>query len=115
MHVHTSLYEVWLRSRSTCCKWTRTLRILPNCQMGLMPVTVDDWQMPKGSAPGDLVCRWPSAVHSLRMVEANPVKVEQGPGPYRGPVAGMQWIDPVDRKKVIRAAASTADYRLTKQ
>lgn len=67
--------------------------------------TVEDWQMPKGSTPGDLVV-WYAAGRQQYIargwVEAPPVKVEEGPGPYRGLVAGMQWIDPVDRKKVIR-------------
>ena len=35
-------------------------------------------------------------------VDAIPTKVKEGPGPYRGPVASMEWIEPVDRRKVIR-------------
>jgi hypothetical protein len=66
--------------------------------------TVTDWQMPKGSAPGDLVI-WYAAGRQQYVargwVEEIPVKVEDGPGPFRGPVAGMQWINPVDRRTVI--------------
>ncbi|MGH3401789.1 MAG: hypothetical protein ACRDRJ_04605 [Streptosporangiaceae bacterium] len=67
--------------------------------------TVDDWQMPKGALPGDLAI-WYAAGRQQFVargwVETTPVKVEEGHGPYRGRVAGMQWIEPVDRKKVIR-------------
>jgi hypothetical protein len=67
--------------------------------------TVTDWQMPKGAWPGDLVI-WYAAGRQKYIargwVEAIPLKVEEGPGPYRGPVAGMQRMEPVDRKKVIR-------------
>jgi hypothetical protein len=67
--------------------------------------TVDDWQMPKGSQPGDLVI-WYAAGHQKYMargwVDAMPTEVREGLGPYRGPVAGMEWIEPVDRRKVIR-------------
>lgn len=67
--------------------------------------TVDDWQMPKGSMPSDLVI-WYAAGRQQFIargwVEATPVPVEEGPGPYRGQVTGMQWIEPVDRKKVMR-------------
>ena len=66
--------------------------------------TVDDWQMPKGSRPGDLVV-WYAAGRqkyiALGWVDEVPVLVKEGPGPYRGKVARMQRIDPVDRKKVI--------------
>jgi hypothetical protein len=67
--------------------------------------TVDDWQMPKGSRPGDLVI-WYAAGRqkyiALGWVDAIPAMVKEGPGPYRGPVGRMEWIEPVDRKKVIR-------------
>ena len=67
--------------------------------------TVDDWQMPKGAKPGDLVI-WYAAGRqkyiALGWVDAIPTEVKEGPGPYRGPVAGMEPIEPwVDRKKVI--------------
>lgn len=67
--------------------------------------TVDDWQMPKGAKPGDLVI-WYAAGHQKFMargwVDAIPIEVRAGPGPYRGPVVGMERIEPgVDRKKVI--------------
>src|SRR5260370_12145430 len=69
----------------------------------------DSWQMPMDSAPGDLVV-WYAAGRQRFVargwVEARPRKVEkgqgQGHGPYRGPVAGMRWIEEVDRKKVIK-------------
>jgi len=67
--------------------------------------TVDDWQMPKGAKPGDLVI-WYAAGHQKYIargwVDAIPTVVREGPGPYRGPVAGIERIEPwVDRKKVI--------------
>ncbi len=67
--------------------------------------TVDDWQMPKGAKPGDLVI-WYAAGHqkyiALGWVDAIPAEVREGPGPYRGPVTGIERIEPwVDRKKVI--------------
>jgi hypothetical protein len=66
--------------------------------------TVDDWQMPKGSRPGDLVI-WYAAGHQKYIargwVDAVPAEVREGPGPYRGPVARMERMEPVDRKKVI--------------
>jgi hypothetical protein len=66
---------------------------------------VDDWQMPKGSRPGDLVI-WYAAGRQQYIargwVDAIPTEVREGPGPYRGPVAGMEWIEPVDRRRVIR-------------
>jgi hypothetical protein len=34
-------------------------------------------------------------------VEDTPWPVEHGHAPYCGPVAGVQWIDPVDRTEVI--------------
>jgi hypothetical protein len=67
--------------------------------------TVDDWQMPKGSKPGDLVI-WYAAGRqkyiAWGVVDAIPAIVREGPGPYRGPVAGMEWIEPVDRRKVLK-------------
>ena len=68
--------------------------------------TVDGWQMPKGSKPGDLVI-WYAAGRQQYIargwVDAIPTLVRDGPGPYRGPVAGMERIEPpVDRRKVIR-------------
>jgi hypothetical protein len=67
--------------------------------------TIDDWQMPKGAKPDDLVI-WYAAGHqeymALGWVDAIPAEVREGPGPYRGPVAGIERIEPqVDRKKVI--------------
>ena len=66
--------------------------------------TVDDWQMPKGAKPGDLVI-WYAAGRQTYVargwVDAIPGEVREGPGPYRGPVVGMKWIEPVDRRKVI--------------
>jgi hypothetical protein len=66
--------------------------------------TVDDWQMPKGSRPGDLVI-WYAAGHQKYIargwVDGIPAEVREGPGPYRGPVAHIERIEPVDRKKVI--------------
>lgn len=35
------------------------------------------------------------------LVDAIPAEVKEGPGPYRGPVVGMEWIEPADRRKVI--------------
>lgn len=68
--------------------------------------TVDDWQMPKGSGPGDLVI-WYAAGRQQYIaqgwVDAIPTEVREGHGPCRGPVAGMEPIEPpVDRRKVIR-------------
>jgi hypothetical protein len=68
--------------------------------------TVDDWQMPKDPKPGDLVI-WYAAGQQKYIargwVDAIPAEVREGPGPYRGPVAAMERIEPcVDRKKVIR-------------
>ena len=61
--------------------------------------------MPKGSQPGDLVI-WYAAGHQKYIargrVDAIPTEVREGPGPYRGPVVGMDWIELVDRRKVIR-------------
>jgi len=65
----------------------------------------DGWQMPRESAPGDLVVWYATGPHQFvarGWVEASPRKVEEGFGPYRGPVAGMQWIEPADCKKVIK-------------
>jgi hypothetical protein len=66
--------------------------------------TVDDWQMPKGSKRGDLVM-WYAVERQQYIargwVDAIPTEVKEGPGPYRGPVSGMKWIEPVDRRKVI--------------
>ncbi len=66
--------------------------------------TVDDWQMPKDSKPGDFVV-WYAAGRqqyvALGRVDAIPIEVKEGPGPYRGPVAAMEWIEPVDRRSVI--------------
>ncbi len=67
--------------------------------------TVERWQMPKGARPGDFVI-WYAAGRqqyiALGRVDAIPTEVTEGHGPYRGPVAGMEWIEPVDRRKVIR-------------
>jgi hypothetical protein len=68
--------------------------------------TVDDWQMPKGAKPGDLVI-WYAAGEQKYIargwVDASPTEVREGPGPYRGPVVGMEPIEPgVDRRKVIK-------------
>jgi len=67
--------------------------------------TVDNWQMPKGSRPGDLVI-WYAAGRqqyiAMGRIDAIPAPVKEGPGPYRGPVSRMEWIEPVDRRKVIR-------------
>ena len=67
--------------------------------------TVHDWQMPKGAKPGDLVI-WYAAGHQKYIargwVNAIPTEVGEGPGPYRGPIAGIERIEPwVDQKKVI--------------
>jgi hypothetical protein len=54
--------------------------------------------------PGDLVI-WYAAGRqkyiALGWVDAIPILVKEGPGPYRGPVGRMEWIEPVDRRKVI--------------
>jgi hypothetical protein len=67
--------------------------------------TVDDWQMPKDSRPGDLVI-WYAAGRqeyiALGWVDDIPVMVKEGPGPYRGKVGRMESIKPVHRRKVIR-------------
>jgi len=67
--------------------------------------TVDDWQMPKAAQPGDLVIWYAAGKQkyiALGWVDTLPTEVREGPGPYRGQVAGMEWIEPwVDRKKVI--------------
>lgn len=34
-------------------------------------------------------------------MDAIPTEVREGPDPYRGPVADREWIEPVDRGKVI--------------
>lgn len=67
----------------------------------------EGWQMPKTAAPGDLVVwyaarRHPLGQHfiALGRVEEKPSKVRQGFGPYRGQVAGIRKIEPVDAKKV---------------
>jgi hypothetical protein len=61
--------------------------------------------MPKGSKPGDVVI-WYAAGRqeyiALGWVDAIPRLVKDGPGPYRGTVDRMQWIEPVSRRKVIR-------------
>lgn len=65
--------------------------------------TVDGWQMPKDSRPGDLVI-WYAAGRQKYIAlgwVAMPTPVTEGPGPYRGPVAGMEWIEPVNRRKVL--------------
>jgi len=57
--------------------------------------TVEGWQMPKDSMPGDLVIWYASGRQQYiarGWVEAKPAKVEEPPGPYRGPVGGMLWI-----------------------
>jgi hypothetical protein len=65
--------------------------------------TVDGWQMHKDSRPGDLVI-WYAAGRqqyiALGWVDDIPEEVTEGPGRYRGPVCRMEWIEPVDRKKV---------------
>lgn len=67
--------------------------------------TVEDWQMPKDSKPSDLVVWYAAGQQkyiALGWVDAIPLEVTEGPGPYRGTVARMTWIEPsVDRKKVI--------------
>jgi hypothetical protein len=67
--------------------------------------TVEDWQMPKRSRPGDLVI-WYAAGRqeyvALGWVDTIPMPVKEGPGPYRGQVCRMEWIEPVHRMKVIR-------------
>jgi hypothetical protein len=68
--------------------------------------TVDNWQMPKDSRPGDFVI-WYAAGRQQYIargrVDAVPTEVREGHGPYRGPVAAMEPIEPpVDRTKVIR-------------
>jgi hypothetical protein len=67
--------------------------------------TADDWQMPKNSRPGDLVI-WYAAGRqkyvALGWVDNIPSMVREGPGPYRGKVGRMEWIEPVDRRKVMR-------------
>jgi hypothetical protein len=68
--------------------------------------TVDDWQMPKGAKPGDLVI-WYAAGQQKYIargwVDAIPTEVREGPGPYRGPVADLEPIESgVDRRKVIK-------------
>ena len=67
--------------------------------------TIDDWQMPRDAKPGDLVI-WYAAGRQKYIargwMDAIPTEVREGPGPYRGPVADMERIEPwVDRKKVI--------------
>jgi hypothetical protein len=61
--------------------------------------------MPKGSKPGDLVI-WYAAGRQQYIargwVDAIPTQVREGPGRYRAPVVGMEWIEPVDRRKAIR-------------
>jgi hypothetical protein len=64
----------------------------------------DGWQMPKNAAAGDLVI-WYAAGRQQFIargwVEEPPRPVKTGPGPFRGRVAGMRWIKPVDRRKVL--------------
>ena len=64
--------------------------------------------MPKSSKPGDLVI-WYAAGRqkyiALGWVDAIPTVVGEGHGPYRGPVGRMEWIEPVDRRKVVRDCA----------
>ena len=38
---------------------------------------------------------------ALGWVDDIPVMVTEGPGPYRGKVGRMEWIEPVDRRKVV--------------
>jgi hypothetical protein len=67
--------------------------------------TVERWQMPKGAGPGDIVIWYASGRQQYiarGRVDAIPTAVREGHGPYRGPVAGMEWIEPVHRRKVIR-------------
>ena len=64
----------------------------------------DGWQMPKGARTGDLAIWYMAGRQEFvarGWVEGIPWKVEHGHGPYRGSVAGVQWIDPVDRTEVI--------------
>jgi hypothetical protein len=67
--------------------------------------TVERWQMPMGAGPGDIVI-WYAAGRqqyvALGRVDANPTEVTEGHGRYRGPIADMERIEPVDRKKMIR-------------
>lgn len=67
--------------------------------------TVDDWQMPKGCRPGDLVIWYAAGGQeyiALGGVDEIPVMVKEDPGPYRGKVGRMEPIKPVDRRKVVR-------------
>jgi hypothetical protein len=65
----------------------------------------DGWQMPMDSAPGDLAV-WYAAGRQQYIawgwVESAPMRVTRGFGPFRGQVAGMQAMEPVDRKKVMK-------------
>lgn len=64
----------------------------------------DGWQMPKNAAAGDLVV-WYAAGRQQFVargwVEQPPRSVTSGPGPFRGQVAAMRWIKPVDRRQVM--------------
>jgi hypothetical protein len=70
--------------------------------------TVDDWQMPKTAKPGDVAVWYATiptgAYVAWGWIEDVPHKVDEGHGPFRGPVKGMRSLQPpVSRDDVIRA------------
>jgi hypothetical protein len=63
----------------------------------------DGWQMPGTAQPGDLVVWYETdgvGYVARGFVERIPWRVKEGPGPFRGPVAAVQWIPQVDPKSV---------------
>jgi hypothetical protein len=69
----------------------------------------EGWQMPKRAAPGDLVVWYAAGTlgkHFMAKgrVEGHPARVNQGYGPYRGQVAGIKRIPPVDRRQVLQGS-----------
>jgi hypothetical protein len=68
--------------------------------------TETDWQMPKYARPGDLAVWYASGRNAGNYVawgwvDGVPYRVEEGPGPYRGTVAGMRKLKEVTRRDVI--------------
>lgn len=68
--------------------------------------TETDWQMPRDARPGDLAVWYASGRNAgiyvaWGWVDGVPYHVDEGPGPYRGTVAGMRELEEVTRQNVI--------------